>query len=343
MLSSTRHHHSFPLRRNTVKKLITYLFIFAIALNLLTPGASSYAAEKVFIRIQTSTLGGVWFPVASGMSAIINAKVPGVLVTATTGHGVRNIRRIETGKDLMGFTISAAAAAAKAGAGPFKKVGKVKHVMSFASMYPSPIQLVTPADAGIKKVPDLIGKRLIPHKRGGPLELAVRRILGEYGINYKKITAAGGRINHVGYPEMVIAYKDRQVDMMALMLPVPAPPVLNMQTSRRVSILGLDESVVDKLVKKFPGYNKEKIPAGSYKGTTSDAWAIGVSHMVVIRDSVSNELAYKMAKAVFGNLKVLKKFHPVLKRHLSVKSAAKNLPLPLHPGAARYYKEKGAL
>lgn len=98
MFSSTGHHHSFPLRRNTVKKLITNLFIFAIALNLLTPGASSYAAEKVFIRIQTSTLGGVWFPVASGMSAIINAKVPGVLVTATTGHGVRNIRRIETGK-----------------------------------------------------------------------------------------------------------------------------------------------------------------------------------------------------------------------------------------------------
>jgi len=326
-----------------VKKYPAYLMIMAIALHFFTLDNSSFAAEKVFVRIQTSTLGGVWFPVASGMSAVINQKVPGVLVTATTGHGVRNIRRIETGKDLMGFTISAAAAAAKSGKGPFKKVGKVKHVMAFASMYPSPIQLITPADAGVKKVPDLIGKRLIPHKRGGPLELAVRRILAEYGINYKKITSAGGRINHVGYREMIIAYKDRQVDMMALMLPVPAPPVLNMQTSRRVSVLGLDEGVVDKLVKKFPGYNKEKISAGSYKGMSSDAWAIGVSHMVVIRDSVSNKLAYQMAKAVFENLKVLKKFHPVLKRHLSVKSAAKNLPLPLHPGAARYFKEKGAL
>lgn len=301
---------------------------------------SGEPAKTTYIKFATSTMGGTWFPVAAAMCEIINSNVENTVATATLGAADANILNIEDGTILMAFTTSdALAAAAKAARKPFEQ--PVEKVRALAAVYETPIQIATPVDSGITSINDIIGKRVNAFIVGGSLEVTVKNIFENHGVSYEDIKAAGGTVSHVGYDEQIMLTKDRLLDVSVYMTPAPSQQIVDIETVRPMTLIKLDPGVLDKIVSESPEYAKTVVPAGTYKGLAEDAATISVVHLVIVSESLPDDLVYEITKAIFENAEAIGAVHPVVKKELSINNATKGLPVPLHPGAEKYYKEKG--
>ena len=334
-----------------MKKRVGIIALLVIAAMLLAAGCGGGQqgaategdegdGKTTYIKFAASTMGGAWFPIAAAMSEAINSNVDGVMATATLGVSDANIVNIENGDVLMAFTTSdGLAAAVDASREPFAK--PVEKVRALAAIYEAPIQIAAPVDTGITSIKDIDGKRINAFTIGGSLEVTVKKILEEHGITYDGIKSAGGIVSHVGYDEQVMATKDRLLDVSVYMQPVPSQSIVDIETVRPMTLLKMDDGILDKIVGEFPEYSKTVVPAGTYKGQKEDVEVISILHVVVVSETLSEDLVYEMTKAIFENVEDIGAVHPIVKAQMSLENAVKELPVPLHPGAERYFKEQG--
>lgn len=326
------------IKKETLKGILI-LLIVALIFAMQTP---IFAVDErpFYLKIATSTMGGTWFPTAAAIAEVINTNVPNIIATATLGAADSNILNIENGTIMMAFTTSnAMAAAVNATRKPFEK--PVTKVRALASIYETPIQIVAPVDTNITHVRDVVGKRVNAFIKGGSLEVAFKRILEEHGITYEDIKAAGGSVTHVGYNEEIGMTKDRLLDVSIYMTPAPSSQIMDIETARPITLLKMDDVVLDKIVEELPFYTKRIVKAGTYKGLKEDVATVSVVHMIIVSESLPEDLVYNITKAIFENTDIIGAIHPVVKKELNIKNATKGLTVTLHPGAEKYYKEKG--
>ncbi len=133
--------------------------------------------------------------------------------------------------------------------------------------------------------------------------------------------------------------KDRQVDVIQLAQPIPNPLVHRLETSFPARVLSVDQKILEGLLEKYPGYVKVKIPAGMYKGQKEDAWTMGDLDVLIIRADLPEDLVYQITKAIYDNPAPFKKLSWL--QNMSYKNATQGVPIPFHPGAAKYFREKG--
>jgi TRAP transporter TAXI family solute receptor len=308
-------------------------FAAMVAASAIALAPVSVRADE-FLNILTGGTAGVYYPLGVALSKIYSEKIPSVRPSVqATKASVENLNLLQQGKGEIAFTLGDSLVDAWAGneeAGFRTKLTKLRTV---AAVYPNYIQLVALKDSGIKMLADLKGKSLSVGAPKSGTELNTRAILKGAGITYKDL----GRIEYLPFNESVELMKNRQLDATLQSAGIGVSSIKDLASSVEIVVVEIPDSVIDKV---GPPYQKVVIPANTYTGQTTDVKTAAVQNYLVTRSDLPDELVYQMTKTLFENLGDLVASHSAAKA-IKLESAAKNVPVPLHPGAARYYKEKG--
>ena len=297
------------------------------------------ASDKIFLTLASGSPGGAYYPLGGGMSVIIQKTVEGFRCAAeSTGASVENSRLVGNGDSDMGMVMGSVAFKAVQGEKPFEKKFDL---VSLFQMYPAPEHIVTTAQSGIKQIADLKGKKVSIDVPGSGCSTMAKAILEEAGFNLEKDLT----IANLSQTESVQALKDGIVDAVFFNFAYPGSAVMDLAATRDIVLVPVDQKLADKVIKKYPYYVKIVIPGKAYTKVDYDVLYLGDSNVMIANKKMKNDVAYKVVKAIYSNVKegkyALINIHPVAAQ-LTPQNAV-NSPLPLHPGAAKYFKEVGAL
>ncbi|MGO3927500.1 TAXI family TRAP transporter solute-binding subunit [Rhodopseudomonas pseudopalustris] len=298
--------------------------------------AAPQAQAQQFINVLTGGTSGVYYPLGVAISKIYGDKIANVKTQVqATKASVENLVLLQRGGGEIAFSLGDSLKAAWEGdeeAGFKSKLDKLRVI---AAIYPNYIQIVATADSGIKTLADLKGKSLSVGAPKSGTELNSRAILKAAGMDYKEL----GKVEYLPFAESVDLMKNRQLSATLQSAGLGVASLKDLSNSSEITMVSVPKAVVDKI---GPPFVAATIPAGTYKGQDQDVPTAAVINYLVTSSAVSDELAYQMTKLIFENLPELANAHAA-GREIKLENAAAGSPAPLHPGAARYYMEKGVL
>lgn len=319
-----------------MKKLQLWLVLLLVSL-MPVMFASKAAAKTTFLSIATATMGGSYYPIGVGFAEIFKAKVPSVEAKVeVTGGATENPKLVGAGESDIGLTNANLAYNAYTGTGIYKGKKYEKLRLLFGGVAPGTFHMVTLANSKVKTYADLKGKKVAVGPQGGGGLSMLPDILGIYNLTMDDFTAS-----YMSFDEGVQEVIDKHVDVALVQAPYPAPAIKNIQGSGvKFRLLEMTDAERNKLVQKFPYYNKVDLPPNVY-GLPAVLKLVGSTNVVVVNADLSTDLVYQITKAIFENVDQLHKVHPSA-ASISVKNAVSNI-IPLHPGAEKYFKEVGAI
>ena len=304
---------------------------FAVAVAA-TGTFAATAASAETVRLMTGPQGGIWIPLGGQLKDMWEKAVPGMSVQSLPGAGIANVRAIQEGKAEAGFGNSISTVDGVAGREPFK----VPHtnVCNVASLYPQYFQVVVPADSAIKTVKDIKGKSLSTQPRGNTGELITKQLLEVNGLTYGDM-----KVSYVSYTDSVTQMKDGHAQMWTLGTAIPSGAIMDLAAGRDVRLLDLSDSLAG-MKKLNPGYTLVNVPANTYPKQAQDVKVIGYATHVVASCKLSPDSVYALTKAIATNLTTLATINKAI-GSMTPANLAEDIGVPLHPGAAKYYKEAG--
>lgn len=306
----------------------------AFAAALLVP--VMVAAQQV--TMMTGPQGGSWIPLGGALKGMWEKAIPGLQIQMTPGAGIANVRGVDEGKAQIGFANSISTVDGLEGRAPFPK--KATKVCQLANLYPQYFQVVALADAKINSFADLKGKSLVTQSKGNTGEALTATVLKVNGMSYESLA----KVNfQAAYTDAVALMKDGHAQVFTLGTTAPASAVMDLASARDVNLVPADDKTVAALNKSNPGfYKKLVIKAGTYPKQDKDVQVIGYSTHLVVACDLPEDLVYKLAKVMSGNIDTLA---AVVKPITGVtpKDMAVDIGVPLHKGALKFYKEVGAI
>jgi len=244
---------------------------------------------------------------------------------------------VDEGKAQIGFANSSTTVDGIEGRAPYPK--KVTKVCQVANLYPQYFQVAALADAKINSYADLKGKSLVTQPKGNTAEVLTDAILKINGLSYQALSKANFQAS---YTDAVAMMKDGHVQVMTLGTTAPASAVMDLASARDVKLVPVDDKTIAGLQKENPGYQKLTIKAGTYPKQDKDVPVIGYSTHIVAACDLPEDTVYKMTKAMAQNVDTMAAVvKPIA--GLTPKMMAADIGVPLHKGAAKFYKEVGAL
>lgn len=301
--------------------------------------AAGPVAARTFLAIATGGTGGTYYPLGGMLAQLLSNSVKDLVVTAQTGNAsVANIALIGKGEVETAFVQNDVAYWAYTGTELEQFKGKpVKNIRHLAALYPEHVQLVALRESGIRSVRDLKGKRVVLGAPGSGNVVDANEVLKAYGMSADDVKA-----DYLGYSEGVARMKDGQADAMFVVAGFPTSAVLDLQTGKDIVIVPLEDDMVRKITSQSRFFAPATIPANTYKGQTQDAKTIAVIATWIADEKVPADLVYEMTRALWEKRDVLEKVHAKGKE-IRLETALAGQAIPLHPGAERYYKQKGVL
>ena len=295
-------------------------------------------AQAQNISIATGGTGGVYYPLGGGMAAVLSKYVPGIQATAeVTGGSVANLQLINTGKPYIGMTMADATLDAYKGEDKFK--GKPVPVRTLLVMYPNRMHVVTIDGTGINTMKDLKGKRVSTGSGGSATEVMAFRVIEAAGLDKDKDL----RRERLGVAESVEAIKDRKIDAFFWVGGLPTAAVTDLANTPGVKIKMIDHAdLVTAMNKKYGDlYVKDTITKDVYRGMDKDNHIATVNNLLVANANMDPKTAYDIIKAVFDHKDDLVRTHKEAE-NIKVENQKKDAsPVPWHPGAVKYFAEKG--
>jgi len=311
-------------------------FIMVVLVSFM--GLGKVFAQRKFLTLASGSPGGVYYPLGGGMAVVIQKTTDLRCAAESTGASVENCRLVGEGESDMGMVMGSIAFKAIQGEKPFDKKYPI---VALFQMYPAPEHIVTVSGKGIKTVRDLKGKKVSIDVPGSGCAVMAKAILEEYGFNLEKDLT----IAHLSQSESVQALKDGIVDAVFFNFAYPGAAVLDLAATRDIVLIPIEPDMAEKIVKKYPYYVKIKIPAKTYPKVDYDVLCLGDSNVLISNQKMEEGVAYKVVKAIFENVDkgkwALINIHPIAAQ-LTPQNAV-NSPIPLHPGAIKYFKEVGAI
>jgi TRAP transporter TAXI family solute receptor len=318
-----------------MKRLLATLVAVIAALGVAAAGAQE---KKTRISIGTGGTGGVYYPLGGGLAALLSKYLPGVDATAeVTAGSIANLQLIDGGKSEIGFTMADAAWDAYNGLEKFN--GKKVPLRTLAVFYPNRMHVVTVEGTGINKFTDLKGKRVSTGAPVSGTEVMSMRLLEAFGLDPNKDVTR----ERLSIAESVNAMKDGKIDALMWVGGVPTPSITDLAATPGKKIKLIDHGDgADNMRKKFgPIYVKNKILANAYPGDDRDTTNVDVWNLLVVPEKADEQLVYNIVKTLFEKKDELVKVHKDA-AFLSLDNQSSGAsPLPFHPGAVRYFKEKG--
>jgi uncharacterized protein len=310
------------------------LIAAAIAMAAVWPAPSVRAGQ--FINVLTGGTSGVYYPLGVAIGKIYSDKLPDVRTQVqATKASVENLILLQQGRGELAFAMGDSLKAAWEGDEEAGFKGRLDRLRIIGAIYPNYIQIVATADSNIKTLADLRGKRLSVGAPKSGTELNSRAILAAAGLSYRDL----GKVEFLPFAESVGLMKDRQLDATLQSAGLGVASLKDLSTSTEIRLVSVPKEVVDKI---GPPFVPVKIPANTYTGQDKDVPTAAVANYLVTSSTVSDDLAYQMTRLIFENLPELANAHASGKE-IKLETAATGNPIPLHPGAFKYYKEKGLL
>lgn len=308
---------------------------FTAAIAVTTLGlAPVTASAQEFINILTGGTSGVYYPVGGALSQIYSSGIEGTKVQVqSTKASVENLNLLQQGKGEVGLALGDSVKDAAEGNAEAGFAEPLDRLRGISAMYPNFIQIVASEESGIKTLEDLKGKALSVGAPKSGTELNARAVLAAAGMSYDDL----GKVEYLPFAESVELIKNRQLDATLQSAGLGVASLKDLSTSIPITVVAVPADVAAKL--EAP-YVAETIPAGTYDGQDEDVATVAVINFLVSSDHVSEETAYQMTKLMYENLDKLKSAHAATSS-IDVKNALKGMPIPVHPGAQRYYDEVG--
>jgi uncharacterized protein len=298
---------------------------------------SAQAQVKTRISIATGGTGGVYYPLGGGFAALISKHLPGVEATAeVTTASVDNMKLLHA--DKVALTLTQSDIALDAYQGQMKGFNEKVGVRTISALYSNYMHIVALDGSGIKTINDLRGKRVSTGAPGSGTEVKGLRVLEAYGISAKDLKSQ----DRLGASESAAAMKDRRIDAFIWDGGLPTAAVLDLGATPgiKIQLIGHGDGVA-KMVSKYGAvYFVGTIPKGTYGGMETDVQVAALTNLLTVNERMDESLAYQITKLLLERTADLVAVHPAAKE-ITLKSAVVGSPVPFHPGALRYYKEKG--
>jgi TRAP transporter TAXI family solute receptor len=318
------------------KQILSRAARFAAAMGVALFCLASAQAQN--ISIGTGGTGGVYYPMGGGIAAVLSKYVPGMEATAeVTGGSVDNLKLIATGKPYVGFSMADAALDAERGVDKFKS-GKVP-LRTLAVLYPNRMHVVTIEGTGISRIADLKGKRVSTGSPGSATEVMAFRIIEAAGLDKDRDMTR----ERLSVAESVNAIKDRKIDAFFWVGGLPTAAVTDLANTPGIKIKMIDHAdLVPAMNRKYGNlYVEDVIPKSVYKGMDADNHQATVMNILVVHQSMDDKTAYNIVKAIFEYRDDLIKVHKEAANIRLENQKAAATPVPFHPGALKYFAEKG--
>jgi len=324
-----------------MKRKIIALFVLVFALSIVTTACggaqSGEGVTSTKLLMATGGTGGTYYPLGGAIAETWNNHIDGLNVTVqSTGASVENIRLIGSGETEVAMAMNGPGIAAVQGTGDFE--GKaVKNFAAVGVIYPEVMQVVAPKDSGIKTIEDLKGKRVSIGPAGSGTASAAIKILESYGIDPEKDIEKFQDT----FADAASKLKDGLLDAAFAVLAVPAANIIDITTSTPVTIVSIEGEGLDKLLKAEPAFSPYEIPAGTYDGQDQVGHTVSQWAVLYVNKDLSEDLVYQMTKVMYENTDEIAAGH-ARGNQIKLENAMKGIaPVPFHPGAEKYYKEKG--
>jgi TRAP transporter TAXI family solute receptor len=299
--------------------------------------SASAAQATEFINVLTGGTSGVYYPLGVALTQLYNKAIPEAKTAVqATKASAENLNLLQAGRGEVAFSLGDTFNEAWKGNEEAGFKAPLKKLRTLAAIYPNYIHFLASADSGIKSLADLKGKRVSVGAPKSGTELNSRDILKAVGMSYKDL----GKVEYLGYSESVELIKNRQLDATLLSSGLGVAAVRDLATAVKIVVIPIPADVVTKIGEA--AYTTGVIPANTYNGQTADVPTVTVQNYLVTHEGVPAETVYKKTKVMFENLDAMVAAHAAAKA-INPKTAGIGAPVPLHPGAEKYYREAGLI
>ncbi|HEY8050608.1 MAG TPA: TAXI family TRAP transporter solute-binding subunit [Ramlibacter sp.] len=291
------------------------------------------AAE--FITVLTGGTSGVYYPLGVALSQIYAKAIPDAKSSVqATKASAENLNLLQAGRGEIAFTLGDALSDAYKGNEEAGFKTPLKKLRGIAGIYANYIQIVASADSGIKSLADMKGKRIAVGAPKSGTEINARAILRGAGMSYKDL----GKVEYLPFGESVELMKNRQLDATLISAGLGVSAIRDLATAVKIVLVPVPQDVIAKI--GDPAYIAATIPANTYEGQSQAAPTAAIKNFLVTHEGVSTDTVYKMTKAMYDHLDQLVAAHSAAKA-IKREDGPKDMPVPLHPGAEKYYREVG--
>lgn len=301
--------------------------------------AFGLAFAQTNLSIATGGTGGVYYPTGGAYAEVVNNHLEGYSAVAeVTGASVENVGLVSRGDSDMALALADTVLQAYAGEGRFGPDGdlpQLSNLRALGSAYPNAIHIVTIEGSGITSIEDLRGMRVSVGAPGSGTELSAAAILNANGITYDDIDE-----QLLNFNETADALRDGQIDAGFWSVGPPTSSILSLAETRDIHIISMSEEARDAALGADPTFTAFAIPAGTYPGVDEPVQTIGTPNVIVVSAEMDEQLAYDFVSALYANIDEVIAVHPSA-RNTTPEFALSATPIPLHPGALRYYQEQG--
>ena len=323
-------------------KIRTGLKLLTASALLATSVVSASAADRVFFGIATGGTGGTYYPLGGMLAQVVSNKatVNGVKISATAETGnasVANSKLLGKKGIESAFVAADVLDSAYKGTNQFK--GKaLKNIRALGALYPEAVQLVTLKSSKIMTFSDLKGKTVSSGAPGSGQWNLLGSLLDANSMNRDTDITE----DYSSFSQSAEKIKDGNLTASLITAGAPTASITELANGHQISIVPLSGKKIDNLLKSNPYYGKVTLPAGTYKGQDKPVQTLAVRAIWATHADVDDETVYQVVKALYENVETLGKVHPKGKE-ISLKSALDSISVPLHPGAEKYYREKGLI
>jgi hypothetical protein len=311
--------------------------ILAAAIAVLPAIHVAPSRAQEFVNVLTGGTSGVYYPLGVALSNIFAKAMPNIKSSAqATKASVENLNLLQAGRGEIAFTLGDSLSQAWNGDADAGFPQPLKKLRSVAAIYSNYVQIVATASSGIKTLGDLKGKRMSVGAAKSGTELNARAVLKAAGLSYNDLS----KVEYLAFGESIELMKNRQLDVTLISAGLGVSAIRDLATSVDIAIVPVSRDVVTKI--GDAAYQPSVIPAGTYTDQKAEVPGIAIQNYLVTSQDVKPEIVYAMVSGIYSNLDTLAAAHSAA-REMKLETAAKPGPVPLHPGAEKFFKEKGVL
>ncbi|MDD3335558.1 MAG: TAXI family TRAP transporter solute-binding subunit [Eubacteriales bacterium] len=294
------------------------------------------ALATTYLGLATGGTTGTYYALGGDIAALWMAKIADLDVTAqTTGGSKANIILINEGDAELGTVQNDVMSYAYAGDQDFFEGQVIDSFVAIGALYPELVQIVVGADSDIKTIADLKDKSVSIGAVGSGVYFNAIQILGNAGLTLDDVNE-----QYLSFDESATAFQNNQVDAFFITAGLPNTSIVEVANKRNVRLLGLDEADMAKLMETYAYYTPVTVAAGTYNGMDADVTVPAVSAVLICSKDLDEDMVYNLTKTLYEDTAELSH---AKKSEISAENAVKGIPVPFHPGAEKYFVEKGLL